>query len=99
MGDEDARVRKDLEGLSSLVKSGDRDDLEMAKSRYGQYSDIRAQITKLSRENTNVRSLSLSLGQKRKAASVCQEELTALEQAIAEEPIAGTTYGAPVHPR
>ncbi len=51
-----------------------------------------------SRENTNVRSLALSLNQK-KAMILSQDALNALRQAILEEPIAGVTYGRPPSPR
>jgi hypothetical protein len=37
---------------------------------------------KLSRQNDNVRSLALSLGQKRKTTVQCQEILAALEETI-----------------
>jgi hypothetical protein len=64
-------------------------------SRYAKFNEIKAQIIKLSRENTNVRSVALSLNQKRKAMLMCQDALAALEQAIQQEPIAR----APVSPR
>jgi hypothetical protein len=99
MARDDTEVHKDLDGLATLLKSASTADLETAMSRYAQYSDMRTQILKLSRENTNVLSLTLSLGRKRNVASVCQESLAALEQAIQQEPIAGVTYGTPVHPR
>jgi hypothetical protein len=99
MGAEDAQVRKGLGGLAVLPGLSNNPDLVIATARYAEFSNIRTQILALSRENTNVRSLSISLNQKRKIMLVCQAELSALQQAILAEPIAGTAYGAPVRPR
>jgi hypothetical protein len=96
---EDAAVRKDFDGLAALMMPADNADLRLAVSRYMQFSDLRAQIVKLSRENTNVRSLTMSLNQKRKVMGVCQDALAALEQAIQQEPVAGEDRTPPVHPR
>lgn len=70
-----------------------------AQASYEKFSELRTQILKLSRENTNVRSLSISLNQKRKVMLVCQDTLGALQQAILAEPIAGITDGTPSLPR
>jgi hypothetical protein len=99
MAKEDLEVRQDLEGLAALLKPAGSPDLETAASCYAKFSEIRAQILKLSRENTNVRSLAISLNQKRKVMLMCQDALAALEQAIGQEPIAGVTDEMPVHPR
>jgi hypothetical protein len=99
MTKEDLEARKDLEGLASLLKPGSSPDLETAVSDYAKFSGIRAEIIRLSRANTNVRSLALSLNQKRKVMLMCQDALAALEQAIGQEPIAGVTDETPVHPR
>jgi hypothetical protein len=96
MAREDTEVRKSLGSLSKLSK--DR-ELATAVARYTEFSNIRTQILALSRENTNVRSLSISLNQKRKVMLVCQAALSALQQAILAEPIAGTTYGTRARPR
>ncbi len=96
---EDAEVHKDLEGLAVLLKSDGSPDLEIASSRYTKFSEIKTQIIKLSRENTNVRSLTISLNQKRKVMVMCQDALAALEQAIQQEPVAGLTRKMPVLPR
>ncbi len=95
MAQEDLEIRKDLESLASLLKPGGGPDIETATSRYAKFNEIKAQIIKLSRENTNVRSVAISLNQKRKAMLMCQDALTALQQAIQQEPIAK----APVSPR
>jgi hypothetical protein len=95
MATEDRQVRKDLGSLAVLLKAGGSPDLETAASYYGKFTGLKAQILKLSRANTNVRSLSISLNQKHKALALCQDALAALEQAIQQEPIAAI----PVNPR
>ena len=99
MAKEDLEVRQDLEGLAALLKPGASPDIETAASRYATFNGIKAQIIKLSRANTNVRSLALSLNQKRKVMLMCQDALTALEQALQQEPIPGVTDQTPVRPR
>ena len=99
MATEDAQVRKSLDGLNVLARFREDPDLETATARYAEFSKIKTQILVLSHENTNVRSLSTSLNQKRKAMLACQAVLSALQQAILAEPIAGVTYGTPVRPR
>ena len=99
MASEDAQVRKSLDGLAALPKFSNDPELATATARYAEFSKIKTQILALSRENTNVRSLSISLNQKRKVMLACQATLSALQQAILAEPIAGVTYGTPVRPR
>lgn len=95
----DEEVRKDLDGLAPLTKPGDAHDLETAVSSYARFSDLRKQILVLSRANTNVRSLALSLNEKRKVTLSCQDALSALQQAIESEPVAGANYRIPTSPR
>lgn len=97
MAKDDVEVHTDLEGLATLLKPNGSPDLEIASSRYARFSEIRAQIIKLSRENTNVRSLVISLNQERKVMLRCQDALAALEQAIQQEPVVGLK--TPVLPR
>jgi len=99
MATEDAQVRKNLADLAALPTYSHAPELATATARYADFSTLKAQILALSRENTNVRSLSLSLNQKRKAMLLCQATLNALQQALLAEPIAGVTYGLPVRPR
>jgi len=100
MATEDVQVQKNLADLAALPKFSNDPELTTATARYAEFSKIKSRILILSRENTNVRSLSISLNQKRKVMLVCQDALGALQQAIQAEPIAGITYGtAPVRPR
>jgi hypothetical protein len=97
MTNQDQKVRSSLRELVGIL--GETPDLKTALSRYAQHAKLRAQIIKLSRENTNVRSLSISLNQKRKAMFACQAALTTLEQAIQEEPTETMNCGIPANPR
>ncbi|HTB78267.1 MAG TPA: hypothetical protein VK762_33715 [Polyangiaceae bacterium] len=99
MATEDTRVRESLDGLAALPKFTKNADVASATARYAEFTNLRTQILALSRENTNVRSLSISLNQKRHVMLACQAALNALQQAILAEPVAGTTYGTPVRPR
>ena len=82
MAYEDKQVHKNLDSLAASKKLRGDTDLEKAAAAYARFTDIRKKIIVLSRENTNVRSLSISLGQKRKVTIMCQETLSALKQAI-----------------
>ena len=99
MAGEDQAVRRNLEGLGALPGLGGNPDLATATARYARFTELKKQILKLSRANTNVRSLSISLNHKRKIMLICQDALAALEQAIQEEPIAGRSTHTPAIPR
>ncbi len=94
MANDDQEVRNDLNGLTSFQKLHGDLDLETATADYARFSEVRGRILALSRENTNVRSLSMSLGQKRKVLFLCQDLLSALQQAIQEKHISGVNYGS-----
>jgi hypothetical protein len=51
---------------------------------------LNAQIVALSRRNTNVRSLALALGQKRTLTASCQQDLQALQDALAQRDFKAT---------
>jgi hypothetical protein len=100
MTQEETQIHQNLAGLAGLSKLASDPDLRAASTSYAQYGALKARILPLSRENSNVRSLALSLNQKRKAMTVCLDALNALKQEILSEPIAGvTTYGRLPKPR
>ena len=96
---EESQARKNLDELAALTNLAGDADLATALSRFEQYATLKSRILLLSRENTNVRSLALSLNQKRKAMILCLDALGALKQAIYDEPIEGVAYGRPERPR
>jgi Four helix bundle sensory module for signal transduction len=97
MSKEEVEIRKDLDGLVALAKSDA--DLAIATAQFARYEELKGRILALSRENTNVRSLALSLNQKRRAMVLCLESLSALKATILEEPITGVSYGRVPKPR
>jgi hypothetical protein len=99
MTQEAQRVRSALDGLAAIPLLRRDADLTAASAQFARYQELERQILKLSRENTNVRSLELSLNQKRNAMTLCLEDLDALEQAISKEPIPGITGGPVQIPR
>jgi Four helix bundle sensory module for signal transduction len=94
----DETVRAALHALNAAVPQGGRADAEAAAASYARFTSLKEQILKLSRANTNVRSLALSLNEKRSVTISCQATLAALETAIAEEPIDGRS-NKPFKPR
>ncbi len=96
---EDQNVQKHLNGLAMLPDLQNDPYLEKAISNYNLFTKTRKQILLLSRENTNIRSMEISLGQKRKMLVLCQDFLSALHQAIMDEKVAGVNYGTESNPR
>ena len=95
MADEDRSIRSDLDGLATLL--GPKDPiLETVTAEYARFIELKTTILELSRQNTNVRSLFISLNQKRSAMESCLSALAAVEQAIQDEPLADRE---PVSPR
>lgn len=99
MSREDGQIRRNLDELKALPGLSQNADLAKAAVGYSRFSHTKTRILALSRENTNVKSLSISLNQKRKVMLLCQDTLNQLQKAILAEPIAGVTYGRPAKPR
>jgi hypothetical protein len=93
------QARKDLDGLAALPKLRDDPDLNLAVSAFDRFGLLKTQILALSRANTNVRSVAISLNEKRGAMLLCQDALVALGQAIQQEPAAGVQHWRPASPR
>jgi hypothetical protein len=74
----EATARRSLETLQTLVPAAARPHLAEASGALDRFMALNAQIVGLSRRNTNVRSLAISLDQKRKLIAPCEDALHAL---------------------
>ena len=78
----DAQVTEALQGLHALVNEPGQPFLAAAWAAYQDFQTIHADIVALSRQNSNIHSFALSLGQKRKMTAQCQDVLAALQETV-----------------
>lgn len=88
-------ISDNLVSLSHLPTVAGTPELAEARKAFAEYRDLIREILDLSRQNTNVKSLALSLNQRRRLALGCQQALADIELAICREPLPET----PVNPR
>lgn len=79
------KARAALEQLSDQAGAGAAPRVTSATASLDRFKEVSAQIVKLSRQNTNVRSLALSLREQPALAAACDESLRALQQALESE--------------
>ena len=77
----ESRASKALEDMTALTGENDKSLAQAASVILDEYTRTTAEIVTLSRQNTNVDSLKLSLGRKRAATASCSEILAALKKA------------------
>jgi hypothetical protein len=88
----DKQVAAALDVLAKLPGADKQAELAQAQAAYQEFQQVQTQILKLSRRNSNVRSLTLSLGKKRLATASCTETLTALQTLIRSEKSPATRW-------
>jgi hypothetical protein len=88
-----APVHPALDGLAALPGLSGGPAIQAARASLARHEALEARVLALSRENTNVRSLALSLNEKRRALAASLEALAALRQALQDEPIPGVPIG------
>ena len=82
MKNHDAQVTDALHNLQVQVDESSKPFLHTAWVSYKDFQKINAEIVDLSRQNSNIRSFALSLGQKRKTTAQCQNVLAALQETV-----------------
>ena len=90
MAASEAQAREALRKLEGLVASTSRPHVADANAALDRFMELNGQIVALSRRNTNVRSLALALGQKRTVSAACEEDLRALQDAVASRDFKAT---------
>jgi hypothetical protein len=90
MATSETAARKALTTLSSIVDPKFQGQIVAAKTALDRFMALNQQIITLSRRNTNVRSLALSLNEKGKVIPKCEEVLHALRDALSKRGATGT---------
>jgi hypothetical protein len=85
-----AVARKALADLKAALPPAARPQLAAAGGALDRFMAIHTEIITLSRRNSDVRSLALSLGQKRMVTAECEDQLRALEEALAKHEFTAT---------
>ena len=85
-----AAARKALETLTGSLPPAAGPQIAEAAAALDRLAATNTEIVALSRRNSNVRSLALSLGKKRTVTAECDESLQALEDALARHHFAAT---------
>jgi hypothetical protein len=86
----EGEARNALKTVSGLVTPGSRTEVAAASTALDRFVDLNTQLIGLSRRNTNVRSLALSLGQKRMLTAACEESLRGLQDALSKRGLSAT---------
>jgi len=79
-----------VDRLRSVGGGGAAKGLEAATAALDRFVSVNQQIVQLSRRNTNVRSLALTLGRKRVVAAEAEDQLRTLNEALAAHTFQGT---------
>jgi hypothetical protein len=78
----DLSARKALASLHGIANPNESEDMKNAEAAYEQFMKLTAEVLKLSRMNTNIKSVELSLGKKRLISSQCQDILATLQETV-----------------
>jgi hypothetical protein len=89
MATSEMEARRSLDALRAVTPPASKPHLDAAAAALARFMDLNAQIIALSRRNTNVRSLALSLDQKRTITVSCEERLHALQIALGRRGYSG----------
>lgn len=84
MAEEERSLRAAVKELQTIAAPSSRAKIADASSALDRFMSVHTQILALSRKNTNVRSLALSLDQKRALIEPCEKSLRALRDALAK---------------
>ncbi len=90
MASSEGVARSALQTLAGLLPPASRPQLDGAAAALDRFHDLNKQLIVLSRRNSNVHSLALSLGEKRMLTAQCEESLHTLQDALSKRTFAGT---------
>ncbi len=82
MAANEKKARNALTDLSRLIDEQGRTIFNDVSSAFSKFMEVHKEVIRLSRMNTNIKSLELSLGRKRKVAAQCEAILNSLQDAV-----------------
>ncbi|MDP3478778.1 MAG: MCP four helix bundle domain-containing protein [Desulfoprunum sp.] len=83
---DEQEASKSLDELTGIVGKDSNDALLQAKEAFSEFMEVTVKVIKLSRQNSNIKSLELSLGRKRKVTAQCEEILATFQEAVHDRP-------------
>jgi hypothetical protein len=90
MAASEATVEKALDDLKRGLGAKAGAHLTAATAAFDRFKTTHREIITLSRRNSEVRSLALSLGRKRMVTAIADDQLRALEESLAKHTFTGT---------
>jgi hypothetical protein len=90
MAASEKQARTALSQMEALLPAAVQPHLTTAASALATFMKIHAEILTLSRRNSDVRSLALSLGRERMIAAQCDDQLRALRELLAKHSVGAT---------
>ena len=84
MASSEGLARGALQTLARLLPPASRPQLDGAAAALDRFHDVNTQLIVLSRRNSNVHSLALSLSEKRVLTAQCEESLHAIQSALSK---------------
>ncbi len=85
-----AAAKDALDSLERGIHRESRSQLAAARAALARFDAVNAEIVVLSRRNSNVHSLALSLGQKRTLHAACEESIRAIRASLDKRGFSGT---------
>jgi hypothetical protein len=90
MASAEMNAQTSLDALRGMLPPSARPHLDAAAAALDRFTKINREIVTLSRRNSNVRSLALSLGRKRTITAECDDRLQALQDALSRHELKAT---------
>jgi hypothetical protein len=79
---EEDKAFKALDELDEIAHEENKNSLFLAKTAFNDFLEVTDQVIQLSRQNSNLKSLELSLGRKRKILAQCDEILATFQEDV-----------------
>jgi hypothetical protein len=79
---EENKVADSFAALSDLVGTESLEAVSQAKTAFAEFAAVTAEVMQLSRKNSNVKSMELSFGKKRRIAAQCDAVLAAFQATV-----------------